>query len=750
MKKSLSLRLYNSKLNIMKRHFIWAAALTVAISMGSCGKKGEIYKDPNANIEERVEDLLSRMTLEEKVYQISQQVLGFNDNMNNIESLNPIPLDSKIGSVIYMGTDYKYRNEFQKKAVEETRLGIPVIFGYDVIHGYRSVYPIPLAMGCSWNPDLLQECTKVAAQEARMSGVDWVFSPMIDVARDPRWGRIAEGFGEDPYTASQFAVAAVKGLQGDSLNSTKTVASCLKHFVGYGASEAGRDYVYSEISDQTLWDTYLPPYQAAVKAGAQTLMSVFNDISGTPASANHYTMTTILRDQWNFDGFVVSDWGAVTQLINQGAAANNAEAAIRALTAGVDMDMTDGVYIRELEKLVKDGKLDEGIIDEAVRRVLRVKFRLGLFENPYTPDSKDEERWLLPVSKEIVQKAAEESVVLLKNENELLPLSTDKVKRIALIGPMVQNAQDLLGSWNGHGQASDVTTIYDAMAEEFKDATLMYAKGCEQEGEDKSGFGLAISTAAKADVVILCLGEKNGWSGENASRSTILLPNIQRELLAAVARTGKPVVLVLNNGRPLELVDMEPQTKAIVELWQPGITGGKALARILSGAVNPSGKLCVTFPYTSGQIPIYYNRRNPARAATQGFYQDVTVEPMYPFGHGLSYTTFQYGKLKISADKVAQGGKLKAEIAVTNTGTRVGKETVHWFISDPASMITRPMKELKYFEKAELKPGETKVFTWDIDANRDFSYVDSDGTPFLEPGDIYIQVQDQKVKVTVE
>lgn len=293
----------------MKRHFIWAAALTVAISMGSCGKKGEIYKDPNANIEERVEDLLSRMTLEEKVYQISQQVLGFNDNMNNIESLNPIPLDSKIGSVIYMGTDYKYRNEFQKKAVEETRLGIPVIFGYDVIHGYRAVYPIPLAMGCSWNPALLQECTKVAAQEARMSGIDWVFSPMIDVARDPRWGRIAEGFGEDPYTASQFAVAAVKGLQGDSLNSTKTVASCLKHFVGYGASEAGRDYVYSEISDQTLWDTYLPPYQAAVKAGAQTLMSAFNDISGTPASANHYTMTTVLRDQWKFDGFVVSDWG---------------------------------------------------------------------------------------------------------------------------------------------------------------------------------------------------------------------------------------------------------------------------------------------------------------------------------------------------------------------------------------------------------------------------------------------------------
>lgn len=724
------------------------AALISALFCGCSQSDTLVYKDANAPIEQRVEDLLSRMTLEEKIYQISQQCLGENDNINNNEGMNPVPLNPMIGSVIFMSEDVKVRNDFQKKAVEETRLGIPLIYGYDVIHGYRTIYPIPLAMACSWDPKMLEACTAVAAQEARQAGVDWVFAPMIDVARDARWGRIAEGSGEDPYTAAQFAVAAVKGFQGDDLSSDKKVASCLKHFVGYGASEAGRDYVYSEISNQSLWDTYLPPYEAAVKAGAQTLMSAFNDISGVPASANSYTMNTILRDMWKFDGFIVSDWGAVEQLVNQGNAANPAEAAVNALIAGVDMDMTDGVYIKNMEQLVTDGKLDVKDIDEAVRRVLRVKFRLGLFENPYTPEVPEKDRILLASSKETAEKAAEETMVLLKNSNAILPL--EGVKRIGLIGPMVQNRHDLLGSWLGHGHDEDVTTIQDAMTAEFPEAVINYAKGCDFEGEDKSEFTNAIRVASASDVVVLCLGEKMGWSGENASRSTILLPQIQRDLLEAVAKTGKPVVLVLNNGRPLELSGMEPHTAAILEAWQPGISGGTPIAKVLSGKVNPSGKLCATFPYTSGQIPIYYNRRNPARPATQGFYQDVTVEPMYPFGYGLSYTTFKYGTLKLSAEKVATDGKLKAEISVTNMGQRAGKETVHWYITDPACSVTRPMKELRYFEKAEIQPGETKTFTWDIDVTRDFSYVDAEGTRFLEPGDILVKVGDQEVKVIVE
>lgn len=731
----------------MKKLFLITAFIGGLLCACNSGDK-LIYKDASASIEDRVEDLLSRMTLEEKIYQISQQCLGENDNINNNEGMNPVPLNPMIGSVIFMSEDIKVRNVFQKKAIEETRLGIPVIYGYDVIHGYRTIYPIPLAMACSWNPGMLEACTAVAAQEARQAGVDWVFAPMIDVARDARWGRIAEGSGEDPYTAAQFAVAAVKGFQGDNLASDKKVASCLKHFVGYGASEAGRDYVYSEISDQSLWDTYLPPYEAAVKAGAQTLMSAFNDISGVPASANSYTMNTILRDMWKFDGFIVSDWGAVEQLVNQGNAANPAEAAVNALVAGVDMDMTDGVYIKNMEQLVADGKLDVKVIDEAVRRVLRVKFRLGLFENPYTPDVQENERILLASSKETAEKAAEETMVLLKNNNSILPL--EGVKRIGLIGPMVKNQHDLLGSWLGHGHDEDVTTIMDAMTAEFPDAFINYAQGCDFDGEDKSGFNDAVRVANASDVVVLCLGEKQAWSGENASRSTILLPQIQRDLLETVAKAGKPVVLVLNNGRPLELSDMEPHTAAILEAWQPGISGGTPIAKVLNGKVNPSGKLCATFPYTSGQIPIYYNRRNPARKGTQGFYQDVTVEPMYPFGYGLSYTTYKYGTLKVSAEKVAVDGKLKAEISVTNMGKRAGKETVHWYITDPACSITRPMKELRYFEKAEIQPGETKVFTWDIDVAKDFSYVDAEGTRFLEAGDILVKVGDQTVKVVVE
>lgn len=707
-----------------------------------------LYKEIKATVEQRVEDLLSRMTLEEKVYQLNQYTLGLNNNVNNIgEAIKNVP--AEIGSVIYFDENPQLRNELQKKAMGTSRLGIPVLFGYDVIHGFRTVYPIPLAQACSWNPALAEEASGVAAQEARMSGVDWTFSPMIDVARDGRWGRVAEGYGEDPYLTGVFAVAAVKGYQGDDLASGKQVAACLKHYVGYGASEAGRDYVYSEISRQSLWDTYLPPYEAGVKAGVATLMSGFNDISGVPASANHYTLTEVLKNRWKHDGFVVSDWASVVQLVNQGVAADAKEAAEKAFMAGVEMDMVDNCYQKHLAELVKEGKVPVKNIDEAVRRVLRVKFRLGLFDHPYTKEVKPEKRFLLPESLRTAEQLAEETMVLLKNSGNLLPLLN--VNKIALVGPLAKNQADLLGSWSAHGKAGDVCSIYDALTREFAGkADILYAQGCDFDGENRAGFAEALAVAEQAEVIVLCLGEKRGWSGENAPRSTIALPVIQEELLAELKKAGKPVVVLLANGRPLELARVEKQADAIVEMWQPGVAGGKPVAGILSGRVNPSGRLAITFPYSTGQIPIYYNHRAPARKGSLGRYQDIPSTPLYDFGYGLSYTDYKYEDLKASADRVKRGGKLTAEIAVTNTGERDGLETVHWFICDPVSSISRPVKELKFFEKQFVKAGETKIFRFHIDTNRDFGFVDSDGKRFLEAGDYYIIVKDQKVKVHVE
>ena len=691
-----------------------------------------------------IDVLMNKMTLEEKILQLNQYTMGRNNNVNNIgEEVKKVP--AEIGSLIYYDTNPTLRNNVQKKAMEESRLGIPIIFGYDAIHGFRTVYPISLGQACSWNPELVEKACAVTAQEARMSGVDWTFSPMIDVARDPRWGRVAEGYGEDPYTNGVFAAASVRGYQGDDMSAEDRIAACLKHYIGYGASEAGRDYVYTEISRQTLWDTYLLPYEMGVKAGAATLMSSFNDISGVPGSANHYTMTEILKERWGHDGFIVSDWGAIEQLKNQGLAANKKEAAVYAFNAGLEMDMMSHAYDRHMKELVEEGKITMAQVDESVRRVLRVKFRLGLFERPYTPVTSEKERFFRPQSMDIAAQLAAESMVLLKNENQILPL-TDK-KRIAVVGPMAKNGWDLLGSWCGHGKDTDVAMLYKGVETEFAGrAELRYALGCSTQGDNREGFAEALEAARWSDVVVLCLGEMMTWSGENASRSSIALPQIQEELAKEVKKAGKPVVLVLVNGRPLELNRLEPISDAILEIWQPGVNGALPMAGILSGRINPSGKLAMTFPYSTGQIPIYYNRRKSGRGH-QGFYKDITSDPLYPFGHGLSYTEFKYGVVTLSASKVKRGEKLSAEIAVTNTGKRDGLETVHWFISDPYCSITRPVKELKYFEKQSIKAGETKTFRFDIDLERDLGFVDGNGKRFLETGEYYIQVKDQKVKI---
>lgn len=719
--------------------------LGVTHSLSSKDKKSiPLYKDAKAPIEKRIDDLISRMTLEEKVLQLNQYTLGRNNNVNNVgEEVKKVP--SEIGSLIYFDINPELRNSMQKKAMEESRLGIPIIFGYDAIHGFRTIYPISLGQACSWNPGLVEQACAVSAQEARMSGVDWTFSPMIDVARDPRWGRVAEGYGEDPYTNGVFAAASVRGYQGDDMSAENRMAACLKHYVGYGASEAGRDYVYTEISAQTLWDTYLLPYEMGVKAGAATLMSSFNDISGVPGSANPYIMTEILKKRWKHDGFIVSDWGAVEQLKNQGLAATKKDAARYAFNAGLEMDMMSHAYDRHLKELVEEGKVTMAQVDESVRRVLRVKFRLGLFERPYTPVTNEKDRFFRPQSMAVAAQLAAESMVLLKNDNQILPLTNKK--KIAVVGPMAKNGWDLLGSWCGHGKDTDVEMLYDGLTAEFGgDAELRYAMGCKPQGNDRSGFAGALDVARWSDVVIVCLGEMLTWSGENASRSTIALPQIQEELVKELKEAGKPVILVLSNGRPLELNRMEPLCDAILEIWQPGINGARSMAGILSGRINPSGKLAMTFPYSTGQIPIYYNRRKSGRGH-QGFYKDITSDPLYPFGHGLSYTEFKYGTVTPSATKVKRSDKLSAEVTVTNTGARDGAETVHWFISDPYCSITRPVKELKHFEKQFIKAGETKTFRFDIDLERDFGFVNEDGKRFLEAGEYHILVQGQTIKI---
>lgn len=713
--------------------------------LSAVSPKNILYKETDVPVEIRVNNLLGLMTLDEKIMQLNQYTLGRNNNANNVgEEVVNIP--AEIGSLIYFDTDPKLRNAMQRRAMEESRLGIPVIFGYDAIHGFRTVYPISLAQACSWNPALVKKACAVSARESRMSGVDWTFSPMIDVARDPRWGRVAEGYGEDPYLNSIYCAASVKGYQGKNLSDSTSVAACLKHYVGYGASEAGRDYVYTEVSPQTLWDTYLPPYEAGVKAGALTLMSSFNDISGVPGSANRYTMTEILKNRWKHTGFIVSDWGAIEQLKNQGLAANKKDAAMYALNAGLEMDMMSHAYDRHLAELVKEGKVSQQTIDEAVRRVLRVKMLLGLFDNPYTPDVPD--RFLRPADLKVAADLAAESMVLLKNDSTLtLPLK-DK-KRIAVIGPLAKNGWDLLGNWLGHGKPEDVVTLWQGINDEFgKDSEIRYAEGCRRDGSDRSGFKEAFDAAKWADVVVLCLGENLKWSGENASRSSIALPSIQEELAAEVARAGKPVVLVLANGRPLELNRLEPFANAILEIWQPGIRGGEAMAGILSGRINPSGKLAITFPYSTGQIPIYYNRRKSGRGH-QGFYQDITSNPMYEFGHGLSYTTFEYGEPVADKRDFKRKDKIKVSVPVTNTGKVEGAETALWFISDPYCSITRPVKELKHFEKKTIKPGETVMMEFQIDPWRDLSFVNADGKRFLENGEYNVIINGKKLTLNL-
>ena len=693
-------------------------------------------------IERKVDALLGQMTLEEKVGQLTQFAGKSSQNIEMIKQ-------GKVGSLLgVLGA--KDANEVQRAAVENSRLKIPLILGYDVIHGYRTVFPVPLASAGSFDMPLIEQAERVAAKESTAGGVKWVFAPMVDIARDPRWGRVVEGAGEDPYLGSMVAAAKVRGFQGKSMADPDSVVACAKHYVAYGAVEGGRDYNTVDISEQLLREVYLPPFHAAVNAGVGTLMSAFQDLNGIPASANHHTLTDILRNEWKFDGFVVSDWSATHELIAHGTAANDAEAAVEALTAGVDMDMVDGAYINNIPELVKSKKLPMSVVDEAVRRVLRVKFAAGLFEHPYADGNREKPDILTPQNREVARKLAFESMVLLQNRNDVLPLN--RKQTIAVIGPLANDKSSQLGPWAGNGQAADAVTPLEAFREKMGNDHVLYAKGVDippfesglaagvaapappsatgvksVETENKpASIPDAVDAAKKADVVVLFVGELAGMTGEASSRSTIDLPGDQMKLIDAVVATKKPVVLVLESGRPLDIRWAPDKVSAIVQAWFLGVEAGNAIAHTLLGDASPSGRLALSWPRSIGEIPTYYNHKNTGRPIAPDRwhtgYLDQSPTPLYPFGFGLTYTRFSYTNLKIESPMISSDGTLRVSAEIENTGKREGTEVVQLYVHDQLAPTSRPVRELKGFERVTLVPGAHKTVEFSVNANDLGSY----------------------------
>jgi len=706
------------------------------IDLNKNGRK-DVYEDPAQPIARRVADLLSQMTLDEKLGQLQQAWREEGDEAAFRDRLR----QGKLGS--FLAGDEKIesptvRNRLQQIAVEESRLGIPLIFGHDAIHGFRTIFPIPLALSCAWEPELFERIHTVSAREAAAAGIDWTFAPMVDLARDPRWGRIAEGFGEDPYLGALYAAASVRGFQGTNPAAPDRLIACLKHYVGYGAAEGGRDYNTTEISEFTLRNFYLPAFKAGVEAGAWTVMSAFNCLSGFPASANSHTLTEILRNEWGFTGFVVSDWNAVEELIPHGVAADKAEAARLALSAGVDMEMVSSCFADTLKRQIEQGKVPEELLDQAVKRILQVKFVKGLFDKPYVDENIHKTVFLRPDAIALAREAAIKSCVLLKN-NGILPLSK-KLKQIALIGPLATEKAELLGCWASRGHTDHVVPLADGIRAKLgPGTTLTVLPGCSlfPTDTDAAQIQQAVAATANADVVVLALGEPRDWSGESASRAELGLTGRQTELFDAVVATGKPVVVVLFNGRPMTIAHLVTNAHALLEAWHPGVQGGNAVADILFGDAAPSGRLTVSFPYCIGQVPIHYNHFNTGRPGPGKFrsnYLDAPLSPLFPFGFGLSYTEFEYGKVQLSATSIKRGEKLIARVKIKNTGTRPGTEVVQLYIRDiAASAGPRPVRELRGFRKIHLDPGEEREIEFVITA-RELGYYSTDGRWLVEPG----------------
>lgn len=693
--------------------------------------------------EAKIDSIIRLMTLEEKLGQLNQ--IGGTWYSDKTERLSPeqeqMLKEGKVGSFLGI-SGAEETGRIQRLVMEQSRMKIPVLFGADIIHGYKTISPIPLAEASSWNPALVEQSARIAAIEGSAAGVHWTYAPMVDIARDPRWGRIAEGSGEDPYLGSVMAAARVKGFQGKNILEYGSLLACVKHFAAYGGAEAGRDYNTVDMSERTLREIYLPPYKAAVDAGAWTLMSAFNEIDGVPSSGSKWLMNDLLRGEWNFKGLVVSDFTAIMELMNHGIAKDSVEAGIVGLSAGVEIDMVSRIYVDKLAAVVRSGKLSEEIVNEAVRRVLRVKFVYGLFDNPYRNANPEKEKELLlkKEHRDAVRQMAQQSIVLLKNSNSILPLSKS-IKKLALIGPLAgyEHRQDLIGAWAWTKHPEEVVSVIDGIKSKISPQTkLLYDKGCEIESDSGARIDQAVKLARQADVVVAVLGESQHVSGEAASKTNLDLPHMQKELLKALHKTGKPVVLVVMNGRPLTLQWEADNIPAIIEAWHLGVETGNALADVLFGDVNPSGKLPVTFPRNVGQIPIYYNHKNTGRPFNEkdkytSRYLDSPNAPLYPFGYGLSYTTFAYSNLKVSSSAIKKNQNITVSVDVENTGKRNGDEVVQLYIRDDVATVTRPVKELKGFKKISLNAGEKKTVEFSITPD-DLSFYNLDMKKVVESG----------------
>lgn len=701
----------------------------------------------DARLDAKIADLLRKMTLEEKVGQLMQHSSDDNPTgpatkANILEEIR----SGRCGAMLNV-TGAAYSKTLQAVAVKESRLGIPLIFGYDVIHGYKTIFPICLGQAASWDLGAIEKADRIAATEATSAGIHWTYSPMVDVARDPRWGRMSEGAGEDTYLGIQIAKARVRAFQGDNLSRPDTMLACAKHFAAYGAAQAGRDYYTTEMSEATLREVYLPPFKAAVDAGVATFMAAFNDLNGIPASGNKFLLKTILRDEWGFKGFVVSDWGSVNELQYHGYAANPRDAAYRGFSAGVEMDMESKLFYPHLLALVKDGKITEEQITVATERILAMKAKLGLLDDPYRYCDPEREKaeLLRPEHLEAARDLARRSCVLLKNDKQILPVQ--KEATIALIGPLADTRIDLLGSWRGRGETSDAVTVLKGFQQLFPADRLLYARGCDIIGKDTSGFAEARAAADKADVVIAVLGESWDMSGEASSRSNLDLPGQQAALLAELRKSGKPVVLLVMCGRALTLESVMPLADAVMITWIPGTMGGPALADVVTGAYNPAGKLPVTFPRSVGQIPIFYNHKASGRPQPPGErvqyrsnYLDSPNSPLFPFGYGLSYTKFTYSKLRLNASTLRlKGEPLTVSVTVKNEGGYDGEETVQLYVHDLVGSLTRPVRELKGFSKVFLKKGEQRDVTFSL-TPADLAFWRADLTFGTEPGEFEVYV----------
>ena len=721
-----------------------AALLVLALPLFAGGR----HSPGDVRGERMIDSLVRGMTVDEKVGQLVLYTPGRHDSLSG-PSVSPeqeqLIRRGGVGGIFNLWGANATRAA-QKIAVEQSRLKIPLLFGLDVIHGYRTTFPIPLAEASSWDTAMVERDARAAAAEAAASGINWTFAPMVDIARDPRWGRIAEGSGEDPLLGSLMAAARVRGFQGEDPASDVSIAACVKHFAAYGGAEGGRDYNTVDLSERTLREVYLPPYKAAVDAGALTVMSSFNEIGGVPSTGNHALLTGILRSEWGFRGFVVSDWTAITELIPHGVARDTPEAAALAFNAGTDQDMESGAYRFSLSRLVREGKVAAADLDEGVRRILRVKYAIGLFDDPYRRSSGERERLTLlsPGHVAAARDAGRRSVVLLKNAGGVLPLSKN-IRSIAVIGPLADDRADPLGPWDGLGRPGDVVTLIEGIRNALPaSAQVHYARGCTIEGGDRSGIAPAVEAARNADAVVLAVGESREMSGEAASRSTLDIPGIQNDLIEAVAAAGKPVVLVLMNGRPLSITRAEAHIPAIMEAWFLGVQTGNAVADVLFGDYNPSGKLPVTFPRTVGQVPYYYNHKNTGRPPVDttkytSRYIDLPSSPLFPFGFGLSYTTFSYSNLTVSPGTIDSAGTVAVGIQVKNTGARAGEETVQLYVRQDVGSVTRPVRELKGFLRVALAPGESRRVEFSL-PGRDLRIYDAAMRRVVEPGTFTVYV----------